>query len=80
MKFLKKIWAWEKAQMRKPETHLAIGMVGGMLIGVGMGNVGAGIALGVALGVPGYVTCKKKVGKKEEKLKLTTNNLKTPSK
>lgn len=60
MKCFKKICAWEKEQMQKSETRLAIGLVGGMLIGVGMGNVGAGIALGVALGVPAYAADKKK--------------------
>lgn len=60
MNFLKKVWAWEKRQMHKPETRLAIGIAAGMLIGIGMDNIGLGIALGVALGVPGYASCKKK--------------------
>ena len=68
MKLLKKIWALGKAQMKKPETHSALGMVGGILIGVGMDNVGVGVALGVALGVPVYVT-----GKKKEKDDSSTN-------
>ncbi len=66
MNFLKKIWAWEKAMMKKPETHSAIGMIGGLLIGVGMDNIGVGVALGIALGVPVYVTGKKKKEKEEE--------------
>lgn len=60
MKFLKKIIACEKAQLKNPETQLVIGMVLGLLIGIGMDNIGVGIALGVALGAPGYVSCKKK--------------------
>ena len=55
--------------MKKPETRFLIGMIGGVLIGIGMDNIGVGIALGVALGVPGYASCKKK--KKED---LTSTN------
>ena len=72
MKFLKKIWAWEKAQMQKNETHAAIGMVGGLLIGFSQDNYGLGIALALALGTGVYVTGKKR-GKKEEEVTEATD-------
>lgn len=67
MKSLKKFCAWEKTQMQKPETRMAIGMAAGVLIGIAMDNIAVGIVLGVALGVPGHASCKKK--KKEDTTK-----------
>lgn len=60
MNTLKKIWAWEKRQWQKPETRLAVGIAGGLLIGFGADNVGLGLVLGIALGVAGYSTLKNK--------------------
>lgn len=59
MNLIKKIWAGQKALLQKPEARLVIGMLGGFLIGVGVENLGLGIALAVALGVPGYASGKK---------------------
>jgi len=52
MKILKKI--------QRPETSAAIGVVGGMLIGIGVDNYGLGIALALALGTGSYISGKKK--------------------
>jgi len=46
--------------LKKPETQAAIGVVGGMLIGVGADNYGLGIALALALGTGTYVAGKKR--------------------
>jgi len=73
MNFLKKVWAWEKVQMKKNETHAAIGMVGGMLIGISQDNYGLGIALALALGTGVYVVGKKKGKKKEEEMTEVTD-------
>ncbi|PCI25729.1 hypothetical protein COB57_00765 [Candidatus Peregrinibacteria bacterium] len=59
MKLLKRIYNCGKAQLKKPETHSAIGIVGGALIGFSQDNYGLGIALAVALGAGGYVSGKK---------------------
>jgi len=42
------------------KTHVLIGVVAGMLIGVSQDNYGLGIALALALGTGVYVTSKKK--------------------
>ena len=60
MKFIKKICAWEKAQMKNPETRLGIGMMVGLFFGIAMDNVGLGVALGIVFGASGYTTCKKR--------------------
>ncbi|MBL4694711.1 hypothetical protein JKY72_05060 [Candidatus Gracilibacteria bacterium] len=56
---MKKIYNWCKAQMQKPETHAAIGAIGGMLIAISQNNYGLGIALAVALGSGTYMVGKK---------------------
>jgi len=65
MDFFKKILAWGKAQQQKPQTHVVIGIVGVIMIGVGVDNMLLGIGLGIALGVPAYVSKRKnnKIGK-----------------
>ncbi len=66
MKFLKKVWAWEKAQMQKPEVTLSVWIAFGVLFGIGIDNVGAGIAVGVAIGVALYSKQKKSLADKKE--------------
>ena len=46
--------------LKRPETHAAIGALGGMLIGVDADNYSLGIALAVALGTGVYLSGKKK--------------------
>jgi phage tail tube protein FII len=46
--------------LKMPETYAALGMFGGILIGIGMDNIGAGVGIGIALGIPAYVSGKKK--------------------
>jgi len=60
MKILKKFCAWEKRQMKNPETILAVWLGFGVLFGVGIDNVGAGIAIGVAIGVAMSMSQRKK--------------------
>ena len=48
--------------MKNPETASAVWVAIGVLLGIGMDNVGAGIAIGVAIGVAMYTT-----GRKSEK-------------
>jgi len=74
MELLKKIWAWEKAQCKKNETHVAIGMVGGLLIGISQDNYGLGIALALALGTGVYVVGKKKGNKEKEEEVIETTD------
>jgi len=59
MKFLKKFYAWEKKQMKNPETVLSVWIAFGVLLGIGIDNVGAGIAIGVAIGIAMYTKAKK---------------------
>jgi len=59
MKFLKKFCEWEKRQMKNPETVLAVWVALGVVLGIGMDNIGAGIAIGVAIGVAMYTSKKK---------------------
>ena len=85
MKFLKKIWAWEKAQLKKTETHAAIGMAGGMLIGISQDNYGLGVALALALGTGVYVTGKKMrkeevAGTSEETIEINRETAETEDK
>lgn len=72
MKFIKKIWSWEKKQLQNPEVMIVIGVVGGMLIGVGAGNIGLGIALGVVFGITGYASMKKKEEDETESIEEVT--------
>ncbi len=67
MKFLKKFYSWEKEQTKKPETMLAVGISVGVVLGIGMDNIGAGIAIGVAIGVGMYTTSKKAADKERSK-------------
>jgi uncharacterized membrane protein YraQ (UPF0718 family) len=66
MKFLKRFYKWEKKQMKNPETVLAVWVAFGVVLGIGMDNIGAGVAIGVAIGVAMYTT--KKRGDKESSL------------
>lgn len=59
MKYLKRFCEWEKKQMKNPETVLAVWVALGVVLGIGMDNIGAGIAIGVAIGVAMYATKKK---------------------
>jgi hypothetical protein len=59
MKFLQRFYAWEKKQMKNPETVLAVWIAFGVIFGIGIENVGAGIAIGVAIGVAMYTNVKK---------------------
>lgn len=45
--------------MQNPETVLAVWVAFGVILGIGMDNIGAGIAIGVAIGVAMYTTKKK---------------------
>ncbi len=63
MKFLKKFYAWEKEQMKNPNTVLSVWIAFGVLLGIGIDNVGAGIAIGVAIGVAMYTSVKKRENK-----------------
>lgn len=49
--------------MQKPESLLGVWIAIGVLLGVGMDNVGVGIAIGVAIGVAMYTSAKKKKDK-----------------
>lgn len=60
MNTFKKFYAWEKKQMKNPETVLAVWIAFGVIFGIGIDNVGAGIAIGVAIGVAMYINVKKK--------------------
>jgi hypothetical protein len=64
MKFLKKLYAWDKKQLENPETLLGVSIALGVVFGYGAGNVGVGIALGVAIGA-GLATNRKQAIKKE---------------
>jgi hypothetical protein len=64
MKFLKKLYAWDKKQLKNPETLLGVSIALGVVFGYGAGNVGVGIALGVAIGA-GLATNRKQAIKKE---------------
>lgn len=66
MKLLKKFLEWEKKQMKNPGTVLAVWVAFGVVLGIGMNNIGAGVAIGVAIGVAMYTT--KKKAKKESSL------------
>lgn len=46
--------------MKNPETVLAVWIAFGVIFGIGIDNVGAGIAIGVAIGVAMYINVKKK--------------------
>lgn len=59
-KFLKKFLVWEKRQMKNPGTVLAVWIAFGVVFGIGIDNVGAGIAIGLAIGVAMYSKVKKK--------------------
>lgn len=59
MKYLKKFYAWEKKQMKNSETVLAVWVAFGVILGIGMDNIGAGVAIGVAIGIAMYTTKKK---------------------
>lgn len=61
MNVLKKFYTREKKQMKHPETALAVWIAVGFIIGVGMDNIGAGVAIGVAIGAAMYATKKKAV-------------------
>ena len=69
---MKKIYNWCKAQMQKPETHAAIGAIGGMLIGISQNNYGLGIALAVALGSGTYMVGKKQKGDQQIRVYKTS--------
>ena len=60
MKVLKKFGAWEKKQMKNPETVLAVWVALGIIIGIGMDNIGVGIAIGLSIGAAMSVSQKKK--------------------
>lgn len=64
MRLLKKFLAWEKKQMKNPETVLAVWVAFGVVLGIGMDNIGAGVAIGVAIGVAMYTTKRKTKGNK----------------
>lgn len=66
MKILKKFCAWEKKQMNNPETVLAVWIAFGLLIGVGMDNIGVGIALGLSIGVAMSAAQRNKNKKEDE--------------
>lgn len=74
MELLKKIYAWEMKQARKPETLMAAGIAIGLVLGIGMDNIAVGIALGVAIGAGMQVQSKKALEKKSEKDKGITKN------
>ncbi|MEZ4195646.1 MAG: hypothetical protein R3B53_04655 [Candidatus Paceibacterota bacterium] len=58
MNFLKRFYTWEKKQMKNPETVLSVWITFGVLLGIGIDNVGAGIAIGVAIGIALYTNVK----------------------
>lgn len=64
MSVLKKLYLKEKKHMKDPGTVLAVWMAVGVVIGIGMDNIGAGIAVGVAIGAAMASSVKK--NKKEE--------------
>lgn len=45
--------------MKNPETLLAVWIAIGVLFGIGIDNMGAGIAVGIAIGVAMYTNAKK---------------------
>ncbi len=63
MNLLKKIHAWDKKQLKKPENLLGISIALGVLFGYGTDNVGVGIALGVAIGASLAAKRKKEIAK-----------------
>jgi len=66
MEFLKKFGVWEKKQMKNPETVLAVWVAIGLIIGVGMDNIGVGIAVGLPIGVAMSAAQRKKNQKEGE--------------
>jgi F0F1-type ATP synthase membrane subunit c/vacuolar-type H+-ATPase subunit K len=66
MKLLKKFYAWEMRQAKKPEVMLAAGIAIGVAIGIGMDNIGAGIAIGVAIGIGMQASAKKALKKEND--------------
>lgn len=64
MNRLKKIYNWEKKQLKNPETVLGVWMALGVVFGAGIDNMGAGIAIGVAIGVAMSSRAKKSLEKK----------------
>jgi hypothetical protein len=50
MKLLKKICAWEKAQLKKPGVILGRWLVFGIIFGASQDNVGLGVAFGLTIG------------------------------
>lgn len=46
--------------MKNPETVLGVWVAFGVVLGIGIDNVGAGIAIGVAIGVAMYTSLKNK--------------------
>lgn len=64
MEIFKKCIKWKKAQAQKPKTILSIWIAFGVIFGIGIDNIGVGIAIGVALGVA--LSKKKKITKKRK--------------
>lgn len=59
--------------MKNPETILAVWIAFGVILGIGMDNIGAGIAIGVAIGVAMYTT--KRKSKKNSRDEQDNQNL-----
>jgi F0F1-type ATP synthase membrane subunit c/vacuolar-type H+-ATPase subunit K len=68
MKIFKKFIAWEKKQMNNPETVLAVWIAVGLIVGVGMDNIGVGIAIGLSIGVAMSAAQRNKNKKKEDEI------------